>query len=1207
MTRRLRSFLAIVALALPTLAGAVAYTFPGSMPAGCSGSSGNYTCPGGSSLAYGDTVTISGTKPATITINGNFSTDTSQINQSGLASDLNVIVNGTLTLGYQHKAKANITANSVTDAGGGGVVITGNLTANSNGNISLAYQTTVSGNVSTSGTGTITTPQSGSIGGNVTGGSGAISISEAGTVAGSVTSTGGSITLVQNSVVSGNVSAGAGAVDLGFQARVNGNLGSTGAITTGQSAYIGGNITGGAGNVSIGYGASVVGTLTTSSGTISFAQAATASACVKSTGSASITLGYQSSINSVCCGSSCTSSCVVNNSTYSMPATCAGTTPTLVSGERYSFESYDVPGSYIRHSNYIGYIAPVSASSDSLTRNDSTFIARPGITNSACWSFESVNLPGYYLRHNNFVLKLNTYSATAPYPADATFCLRSGLANASAISFEATNYAAYYLQHKVDTSMILATVDGTAAVNGRATFYPRPGLAPVVEHYELSVPSASLACQASTLTVTACADSSSPCTSPVTNFAGQTATLATTAGTLGSGTVTFNASGSGTTTLGYGAASNGSTATVTLSGESTLATSARRCCADGTSCSAANSCSTAFSTAGFIISNSVNGAATTVPAQTAGTPSGSWVLRAVKTNTTTKACEAALSGSTAVNWGVQCNDPTTCSSGNRMTLTGSSAVAVAGNANGSSGASTAVTMNFDANGNAPFSFNYADVGRVTLLASKAASGSLVAALSGSSNSFVVKPAGFVLSSIRCTSYAAGSCATSAIASPGNNPGAASATGSAFMAAGRPFSATVTAVDAGGNATPNYGRETAPEGVTLTAALVQPAGGNAPALTNPSAFGTFSGGVATGTTFAWPEVGIVTLTPAVADGSYLGAGNITGTASGNVGRFIPAGFALSGPSIAHRINQSCAVASAFTYLDEDFSLGFTLTAQNLSGAATQNYVGSFGKLVLTTAANFNLAGIDGATQFKTGNASLVLGNSASVNGWVNGSAAVTLAARAARTTTPAGPFDSADFGVAPLDPDGVTMMSLDLNSDGIAGNDTFKVGRIPLRFGRLRLQNGMGPANRKLNLALDAQFWNSTAYNTNTLDSCTRISATNLSFGNLRKTLVASDAAMVGTSVTVASGKGSITLAAPAPGHVGSLDVAIALDTATPPTDLSCLKTQAGWTAAKAATAGGSQTALRGPWCGNAFSDPGARATWGLYRGADGVLYQRENY
>jgi hypothetical protein len=1199
--RRWLTALASLGLLLPVLANAAAYTFPSSMPAGCSGSNGSYTC-GTLNLGYADTVTISGTKPATITVNGNLNTNTSQINQAGGASELTLNISGTLTLGYQAKITANVTAASVNDTGGGGVVITGNLAA-SGGNIALAYQGSVTGNVSTTGTGTITTGQNGSIGGNVSAGTGAITISETSTVTGSVTGS-GNITVVQSAVVSGNVSAGSGAVALGFQSKVNGNISSTGAITTDQGSVVGGSITGGAGNVSVGYGATVTGTITTTTGTISFAQNAVASSCVKSTSSASITLGLQSTIHSVCCGGSCTNSCVVNNSAKAMPAACAAATPTLVSGNRYSFESYDVPGSYIRHSNYIGYINPVSASSDSLTRNDSTFIARPGITNPACWSFESVNIPGYYLRHQNFILKLNTYSTTAPYPADATFCLRSGLANPSAISFEATNYPAYYLQHKVDTSMILATVDGTAAVNGRATFYPRAGLAPVVEHYELSVPSASLTCQASTVKVTACADSSSPCTNPVTNASGQTATLTTTAGTLGSGTVTFDASGSATTTLAHGAAANGSTATVTLSGESSLATSARRCCPDGASCSAANSCSTTFSTAGFLIAASANGAATTVPVQTAGTGSGSLVLRAVKTNTTTKACEAALSGATTVNWGVQCNNPTTCSTGNRMTVTGSSPVAVAGNTNGSSGSTTAVPMTFDANGNAPFSFNYADVGQVTLLASKPAGGSLVASLSGSSNAFVVKPARFVLSAIRCTSYAAGSCATSDIASPGNNPGAASAGDNAFMPAGRPFSATVTAVDAAGNATPNYGRETAPEGVALTAALVQPAGGNAPALSNASAFGPFSGGAATGTTFAWPEVGIVTLTPKVADDNYLGAGNVTGTASGNVGRFIPAGFDVSSFTVTHRSSMACSPVSTFSYMGEGMTFRFTLTAKNTSGVTTQNYTGSFAKFSPANTASINLAGISGTTTWKPTPGRMTTAHGAGT--WNNGAVNISMTANAQRGTSPDGPFPSAQFGIAPVDSDGVAMRTLNLDTDHPAdGADRALLGQVPLRYGRLRLQNAISAAGRTLRLPLTAQYWDSTtaSFKTNELDSCTTITSANLSFGNFRRALGVADAVMSPNSVTVdPTRQNFITLAAPSGARVGSMDVALALGANT--TDASCM----GWTPSVAATAGANLNAMRGAWCGSAAtSDPSARATWGLYRGADGVIYQRENY
>jgi predicted acyltransferase (DUF342 family) len=1199
MKRWLFHVLALLCLAAPTLAAAVAYDLPSNMPPGCTRSGSSYTCPGGN-LGYNDTITISSPKPATLTVTGSFGTDNAQINWGGSASDLTLIVNGTLTLGYQARIKANITANAIHDAGGGNVSIVGNVTASS-GNISLAYQTSVTGNLTGSASGTITTGQNGTITGSISGGSGTITISEAGTVTGNVTGS-GTVTVVQNATVSGNVAAGSGAVSLGFQSRVNGNLSTTGAISLGQDSRVGGTLTGGSGNVAVGYAATVVGALTTSSGAISFDQAATAQACVRSTGGASITLGYQSNINSVCCGGGCSNSCVVNNSTYTMPPACAAATPALVSGQRYSFESYDVPGSYIRHQGFFGYVHPVSASSDSLTRSDSTYIARPGLNNAACWSFESVNYPGYYLRHQGFVMKLHAYSSAALYLADATFCLRSGLANASSISLETTNYPGYYIQRKTDNTLIIATTDGSAAVNGRSTFIPRPGWAPLVDHYQLSAPGTTVSCQAATVTVTACADASNPCTNPVSGFAGQSATLSASAGALGSGTVTFGTDGTATTTLAHPGASNGGTATVTLSGETMPATSARRCCIDGTSCSTANSCTTTFNTAGFIVAASAGGPAATVPTQTAGVSSGGWTLRAVKTNTTTKACEAALSGATTVNWGLQCNDPTTCSSGNRMTVTGSSAVAVAGNANGASGASTAVPMNFDANGNAPFSFSYADVGRVTLFATKAAGGTLLAALSGSSNAFVVKPAGFALSGIRCASYAAGACATTAIASPGNNPGASSAAGSAFLPAGRPFSATVTAVDAAGNATPNYGRETSAEGVVLTAALVHPAGGNAPALSNASAFGSFSGGAATGNSFAWPEVGIITLTPAVADGSYLGAGNTTGTASGNVGRFIPAGFDVGNFVVTHRSSMACSPASTFSYMGEGMNLAFRLTARNAAGTTTQNYTGSFAKLETNDALKMNLAGISGSTMWKYPGR---MTTAFPAGTWSNGVLNFSMTANAQRGSNPDGPHPNARFGIAPVDSDGVGMLTLNLDTDAPAnGNDRAELGVVPLRYGRLRLQNAIGAASRPLRLPLTAQYWDSASatFKTNDLDSCTKITAANLSFGNFRKALTAADAVMSPNSVTVNPTQPAfITLAAPSGARVGSMDVALALGSNT--TDESCLS----WTPAVPATAGANISAMRGAWCGTAAKDPSARATWGLYRGADGVLYQRENY
>ncbi len=626
---------------------------------------------------------------------------------------------------------------------------------------------------------------------------------------------------------------------------------------------------------------------------------------------------------------------------------------------------------------------------------------------------------------------------------------------------------AFHFKGKIDEVQIYASALSQTVVQGLLSNV-RPCAITGPDHYELALPTASLACVASTVTVTACANTSSPCTSAATTVGGATATLGTSGATPGATSITFNSSGIATTTLSYPTASNGTTAPVMLSGESTVAINARLCCPDGISCLTASSCSSTFKTAGFIVSASAGGSTATLPAQTAGSGSGSYVLRGVKTSTTTLACEAALTGTANVNWSATCNNPSTCSVGNLMTVTGNAAVAVAGNANGSSASSTAVGMTFDANGNAPFSFNYADVGQVTLTASRAASGSLLTALSGSSNAFVVKPGGFVVSGLKQTA-----------APQPVNPAAGSAAGSKFVKAGESFSASVTAQTSGGATTPNYGRETSPEGVLLTRALVLPSGGASGTLSNGSiAGGSFSAGVATVTNLAFSEVGIITLSPAVADGDYLGAGNVTGTTSGNIGRFVPAQFALSGGSVSHRTGLSCSPASAFSYLGENFRLGFTLTAQNTAGATTTNYSSTYAKLEPTSAGAWNLAGLSGTTTFSVASGRLSLGSA--TGSFASGVASgIMLTANASRAALPDGPFSTV-FGVAPADSDGVAMAAYDLASTPGGGNDRTSVATVPLRFGRLRLSNAMGAADRALSLPATVQAWTGTAWDTNTL-------------------------------------------------------------------------------------------------------------------------------
>jgi MSHA biogenesis protein MshQ len=166
----------------------------------------------------------------------------------------------------------------------------------------------------------------------------------------------------------------------------------------------------------------------------------------------------------------------------------------------------------------------------------------------------------------------------------------------------------------------------------------------------------------------------------------------------------------------------------------------------------------------------------------------------------------------------------------------------------------------------------------------------------------------------------------------------------FIGAGQAFTATVTASNYQGNPTPNFGQELSPSTVALTPALVLPTSGHNPAVSG--SFGTFTGGAATGTAFSWSEVGIITLTPGVAN--YLSSGAVNGTVSANIGRFIPNNFAtsLSTPVFATACNVG-GTSPGFTYVGQPFTYMtapvITATAMALGGTPTQNYTGSLMRL------------------------------------------------------------------------------------------------------------------------------------------------------------------------------------------------------------------------------------------------------------------------
>lgn len=408
----------------------------------------------------------------------------------------------------------------------------------------------------------------------------------------------------------------------------------------------------------------------------------------------------------------------------------------------------------------------------------------------------------------------------------------------------------------------------------------------------------------------------------------------------------------------------------------------------------------------------------------------------------------------------------------------------------------------------------------------------------------------------------------------------------------------------------------------------------PGVLSNNVISSFTGGSATVANLNYNEVGSFLLDTVGVVTNYLGNGAMSldavvfnsigakqtnGIPATRVGRFIPAGFTVAGFAATHRSDFTCAPASNFTYLDENFGLTFTLTARNAAGETTRNYVGGFAKLDPAAAASYNLAGIAGTTPLKgaarlatsfvtpVGTQRLWVAGVASTSSGSAAQANVTLTAKVLRGAAPEGPFNTAQFGIAPVDSDGVAMLALNLDTDSPTNvADSALLGQIPLRYGRLRLQNGMSAADRPLALSLTAQYWDSSTNNfkINDLDSCTRVTAANLSFGNFRRTLESADAVMTPNEVTVnPAGNTFITFAKPRVGRVGSMDVAIALGAGANPSDASCMP--AGWRT-NAATTGANLVGLRGAWC-NGTSDPSARATWGLYRGSNGIVYQRENF
>ncbi len=153
-------------------------------------------------------------------------------------------------------------------------------------------------------------------------------------------------------------------------------------------------------------------------------------------------------------------------------------------GINYSFESYNYPGKFIRHKNFLGHLDPEDGTE--LFGKDATFKVVPGLADNKQVSFESTNYPGYYLRHQGFRLKLQRYTTDSNrtlFQKDATFLIRQGLAGKFCLSFESYNYPGHFIRHK-GFKLYLDKREENKLFREDATFWARNPRWPKYELFE---------------------------------------------------------------------------------------------------------------------------------------------------------------------------------------------------------------------------------------------------------------------------------------------------------------------------------------------------------------------------------------------------------------------------------------------------------------------------------------------------------------------------------------------------------------------------------------------------------------------------------------------------------------------------------------------------------------------------------------------------
>ncbi len=716
---------------------------------------------------------------------------------------------------------------------------------------------------------------------------------------------------------------------------------------------------------------------------------------------------------------------------------------------------------------------------------------------------------------------------------------------------------------QVNGSVIAGGWQGSLVVEGDSDVtiicYPEPyppvpgvcdgtGGGRTIDHYELDLPPAGLTCENTILAVRACATNAAPCTASLAAVSTTTTLTASAGSFINSGGATIGFTGNGAYVLSV------MNPTLVNFGLTAPAGANLQCFRFEGTTRTPTACQ-------LDVKNSMFRFA--VPDFSAG-DGATFTIEAVRQDDHARKCVSFVPDGGVKMWTEYVNP----ASGSKTLSLGHGSPQQVVSLPATEPASGNVPLQFDAQGAALAGVNYLDAGQVKLKAKwNATEGESL---------FVVKPY-FAITDLKC-------------ADDTPNPGATGPSGARFCRAGQAFSATVRAVTSDRTTpTPNFGSESPPESLVLTASQVSPA-----ALPVPP--GVLTGGaslvkrsnapsIADGDSLIWSEVGVIALTPGIADSDYLGAGNVTNDAV-VVGRFYPHHFStqITPP-------MDCPASSSFDcpgsrampakgigYAGQPFRL--TVSARNANGDITRNYAGSTGYAKAGALAAVTTPGSDAAPGGE-GSGTLSAGTLSAAS-FADGEAVLT-DARYAFSTPPGTPTD-------------IHLRASETGGDGVSSKLTpaasSEEGGIRIVQGRIRLTNVVGNGKSPLDMPVEAQLWSGKSWVRSTSDNTI-----------LPLESVISNPALPGIGIiTLAQGSGKLSLpATPAGSHTIGINLGAA---------------GASFASCDAALSGG--TPAQVPWlrsrsgtCAESqayAADPAARATFGIYAPETRkMIHVRERY